>query len=223
MRGSLRRGMQPRFAAGVLAACLFVAAGSAWAAGTSSPAASGSSVAASQSSAPWLFVGGRIGAGYEYAKPSDFNSLIQPFFPSANSYFPVYSTLGLSVTESIAIAQTGFRFTMTQLPSVSGLEQNYAMPRLTLLFGVQTGFGLEGGVGPQIEPVVASAGSGVAVGPSLVYAVGWRFSFGRVSVPVTLMVDPLPPHRHPRATLMAGIDYGFAPKAPKPRRAPFNY
>lgn len=98
------------------------------------------------------------------------------------------------------------------------------MPRITVLVRVQTSFGLEGGLGPLIEPVVAHPGSaGVTASPSLVYSVGWRFSFGRVSLPVSLMVDPLPPHRHPRATLMAGIDYGFAPKLPKRPRSPFNY
>lgn len=193
------------------------------AAGNNSSPSGGSAPAAKPARTPWLLVGGRIGAAYEYAKPSEFNALIQPFFPSHNSYFPVYSILGVSLTESIAISNTGFRLALTQLPTVSGLDQNYAMPRLTLLVGVQTGFGLEGGVGAQLEPVVASKGSGVEVGPSLVYSVGWRFTFGKVSVPITLMADPLPPHRHPRASLMAGIDYGFAPSAPKRPKSPFNY
>lgn len=197
----------------------------AWAAGGSTGTSSGTAapVAAKSSTAPWLLIGGRMGVAYEYAKPSEFNALIQPFFHSKNSYFPVYSVLALSVTERFAIGDTGFRLTLTQLPTVSGLDQNYAMPRFAFLVGVQTNFGLEGGIGPEIEPVVKPAGSGVTVGPSLVYSVGWRFSFGHVSLPITLMVNPLPPSRHPRAALLAGIDYGFAPKAPKVRRPPFNY
>lgn len=62
---------------------------------------------------PWLLVGARVGVSYEYAKPSEFNSLIQPFFPSSNSYFPVYGTLGLSLTERFRIANTGFLLTLT--------------------------------------------------------------------------------------------------------------
>ena len=169
----------------------------------------------------WLLIGGRVGVSYELAAPADFNSEIQAFFPSSSSYFPVYSSLALSVTERFPIGDSGFRLALTELPMVSGIDQNFAMPSFILLVGVQSAFGLEGGVGPAIEPFFSSGS--IKAGPSLVYSLGWRFEAGRASIPVTLLVDPLPPNRHLRVSLVAGIDYGFAPTLPKPKKPPFNY
>lgn len=223
----MKRSIRKLFRSCVLIFLLFSCLAAAASAAGNNPAPTGTSTpAAKPATAPWLLVGGRIGAAYEYAKPSTFNALIQPFFPSRSTYFPVYSIVGVSLTESIAISDTGFRLALTQLPAVSGLDQNYAMPQVTLLVGIQTAFGLEGGVGAQLEPVLAAGSSNIEVGPSLVYSVGWRFTFGKVSVPITLTADPLPPGRHrghPRVLLTAGIDYGFAPSAPKAPKTPFNY
>lgn len=168
----------------------------------------------------WLLVGARVGAAYELTKPAVFNDEIQQFYPSAHSYFPLYSRLGLSLSERFPIGDTGWRLALTQLPMISGIDQNYAIPSLTLLVGIQTDFGLEVGLGPQVEPIVGSGG--LVAAPSLVYSAGWRLSLGRFSLPLAIMVDPLPPQRHLWVSVTAGIDYGFTPSLPKPR-APFNY
>ena len=103
---------------------------------------------------------------------------------------------------------------------VSGVDQNYAVPSLIFLVGIQADFGLEVGLGPQIEPIVGSGG--LIAAPSLVYSLGWRLPLGRFSLPLAIMVDPLPPERHLWVSVIAGIDYAFSPTLPKPR-APFNY
>jgi len=169
---------------------------------------------------PWLSLGPRVGVGGEIAQPSDFNDTVQRIFPSGHTYFPVYSQIGVDLSEQVPLAQTGFHLYFSQLLTVVGLDQNFALPVLDLLLGATTPFGLEAGLGPQLE--LADDGSGVSLAPSIVYAVGWRFSFGGVSLPVMMFVDPLPPTRRLRLAVLAGVDYGFTPPAPKPP-APFNY
>jgi hypothetical protein len=170
---------------------------------------------------PWLFIGPRVGVGGEIAQPSDFNDSVQRLFPSGNSYFPVYSQLGVDVAERIPLAETGYHLFFNQLFTVSGLDQNYALPVFSLLLGAMTPFGLEAALGPQLE--LANSGSGSYVAPSIVYALGWRFSVDGISIPLTLFVNPLPPTRWVRLTVLAGVDYGFSPSRPKPPTPPFNY
>ena len=169
---------------------------------------------------PWLYLGPRIGVGGEIAQPSDFNDTVQRIFPSGHAYFPVYSQIGLDLSERVPLAQTGFHLSFSQLLTVVGLDQNFALPVLDLLLGATTPFGLEAGLGPQLE--LADDGSGISLAPSIVYAVGWRFSFGGVSLPVMMFIDPLPPTRRVRLAVLAGVDYGFTPPGPRPP-APFNY
>lgn len=169
---------------------------------------------------PWLFLGPRMGVGGEIAQPSDFNDTIQGLFPSGNSYFPVYSQLGINLAERVALAESGYNLSFSELFTVSGLDQNFAFPMLSLLLGLVTPFGLEASLGPQLE--LANNGSGAFLAPSMVYAIGWRLSFHGISVPVTVFVNPLPPDRRVRLAVLAGVDYGFSPPGPTPR-PPFNY
>lgn len=204
----------------LLRSCLLV---STFLAAASLPAAAGTSGAKQPGvrPMPWLFVGGRAGVAYELATQSQFNATIQTLYPSTNTYFPLYSVLGIALTERIPIGHTGYRLLLVEQPMVAGIDQNYALPSFTFLVGMQTNFGLEAGLGPEVQ---ASAGSsGVVAALSLVYSIGWRFSMGTVSFPISLMIDPIPPHRHPRAALTFGIDYGFAPSLPRKPRPPFNY
>ena len=170
--------------------------------------------------AAWLYVGPRIAVAGEIAQPADFNAEIQRFYPSSSSYFPVYSQIGVEVGERVSLAGSGYRLSFREQVLVAGLDQNFALPVFRLMLGVLTPFGLEAAIGPQLELGYGSSTAGVS--PSLVYSLGWRFSFGAVSVPVFVVADPLPPNRKVRVSIMAGVDYGFSPARPKPT-APFNY
>ena len=184
------------------------------AAAQAGPAASG------HARTPWLYLGTRLGAEYQLESPGDFNDSIQKLSPGNQSYFPVYSRIGISIIERVPIGNTGSSFTLNQLAEVSGLDQNFVLPSGTLLVGIHLPSGLEAALGPRIEPFAESGG--VKTVPSLVYSIGWRFKIGRSSLPVDVMVDPLPPGRHLRLALVTGIDYGFAPHRSKPSQ-PFNY
>jgi len=188
--------------------------------GTADQGPAAPSVQPEQPRAPWLFLGPRIGVGGEISQPSDFNDTIQRFFPSGHSYFPVYSQIGLDLSERVSLADTGYHLFFSQLLIVSGLDQNFALPSFSVLIGAMAPFGLEVALGPQVE--LADDGNGAYVAPSLVYAVGYRLRVGGLSLPVTVFVDPLPPTRRVRLTVLAGVDYGFAPSRPKPP-PPFNY
>lgn len=197
---------------------LVLVAGSLHAFGQTTPANTKSPV-----KLPWLLVGGRIGLEYDFTSQSSFNARIQAIFPTTSKtveYFPLYSHIGVSVTERIPIGDTGFRMTITELPLVSGFDQNYSLPSFTLLIGFETDFGLMVSAGPSIEPI--SKSGGLAPGLSLIYSAGYRLTLGSISIPMALLVDPLPPDRHVRLGLIAGVDYGFRPSIPK-KSTPFNY
>ena len=182
--------------------------------------AEGSEPQAAPGDTPWLFIGPRIGAALTVAAPSDYNTIVQAFFPSSNTYFPVSSRLGVDLSMRFPLPDSGFRFSLEQLLAVDGLEQDFALPRYCLLVGVEAPFGLEAGIGPELQLVDGK--SGISVGTSLLLTAGWRFSFGNLSIPVDLQLDPLPPDRRMRVSILSGVDFGFSPKPAKPR-APFNY
>ncbi|HUJ66122.1 MAG TPA: hypothetical protein VLX59_11325 [Acidimicrobiales bacterium] len=168
---------------------------------------------------PWLFVGARVAVVGEIAKPSAFNTEIQRIWAGTRSYFPVYSQLGLEATEMIPIDGSGFHVSLGEQVLVAGLDQNFALPMFRLLLGVAMPFGLEVALAPQLEPAYIH---GLVAAPSLAYAVGWRFPLGAIQIPVTLVLDPLPPARRVRLSVMGGIQYGFRPSRPV-ARTPFNY
>ncbi len=174
----------------------------------------------SASGTPWLFLGGRVGVEYQSQTPADFNASIQKLYPGSTTYFPVYSTIGISLTERIPIGNAGYSVTVNQLVEASGLDQNFFLPSGTLLLGIHMPFGLQTALGPRIEPF--SDGGTVKVMPSLVFTAGWRFELGKASIPVDIVVDPLPPGRHLKVALVTGIDFGIAPHSSKPSQ-PFNY
>lgn len=198
--------------------CLF--AGAFIVAGSVLAAADDAATADAAVRQPWLHVGGRIGVTYEFGNKAEFNNAVQQFYPNNFTYFPLYSRVGAALSERVPIGKTGHRFTVSQLLEVTGLDQNFALPSLTLLMGVETSFGLEAGLGPKLELSIANGGYYLA--PSLVYAVGWRFQANQVEFPVAVLVEPFPPQRRVRVSIIAGIDYGIPRAEPKPQK-PFNY
>jgi len=211
---------------------LLILAGTAVVAGQASSAAGGSagtggsagaadSAGAGAPAEPWFFLGPRVAVAGEVAQPADFNAEIQRFYPSASTYFPVYSQIGLEIAERLSAMGSGYRLSFREQLLISGLDQNFALPVARVLLGVLTPFGLEAAIGPQLELVYS--GSALGVAPSLVYSVGWRFSLGSISVPVFAVAEPLPPDRKARISVMAGVDYGFAPARPAKPQTPFNY
>ena len=82
-------------------------------------------------------------------------------------------------------------------------------------------FAAEGDAFPDIVMETPDGGS-VKVTPSLVCTAGWRFELGKASIPVDVVIDPLPPGRHLRVALVSGIDFGIARQSSNSSQ-PFNY
>ncbi len=165
---------------------------------------------------PWLFVGPRVGATWAMTSVSRFDQELEATYGGGREYFPLYSQLGFSLAQHFRLRPGEYRLIVQEQVLLSGLDQNCVLPSLSLLVGVHVPLGLEAGLGPELT---FSPLRGVQ--PTLVYALGWRFSLKATSVPVLLMLSPLPEDRIVRLTLLSGVDFELLPK-PR-RKAPFNY
>jgi hypothetical protein len=166
---------------------------------------------------PWLFVGPRAGVTWALTSVSRFDQELQEQYPGERSYFPLYSQLGFSLAQHVRLHPSGSRLMIQEGALLSGLDQNYALPALNLLVGVHFSSGLEASLGPELT-FPPSGGAQAA----LVYAVGLRFSLKAASVPVLLVLSPLPEDRLARLTLLSGIDFELLPKIHR-KKTPFNY
>jgi hypothetical protein len=166
---------------------------------------------------PWLFVGPRVGVTWAMTSASRFDQELQELYSGEHSYFPLYSQLGLSLAQHLRFGPGGWRLILQEEALLSGLDQNYALPSLSLRVGVHMPLGLETGLGPEITFPPKGG-----VQAALVYALGWRFSLKAASVPVLLVLSPLPEDRLARLTLLSGIDFALQPKIPR-EKTPFNY
>jgi hypothetical protein len=194
--------------------------------GTGGSGSGSARTSASGGGEPWLYFGPRVGlTGAIVSAQEDFDAIIQAIFPRSESYFPLYTQLGLSLQERISLGPSGYRLLVKQWMLVGGLDQNFAYPLGALMLALGFPFGLEVGLGPALS-MQHEAGS-LKVAASLVYTAGWVFSLGKVEIPVLLLADPLPGDRKARLTVISGIDFGFRPKPPekkeKRKKPPFNY
>jgi hypothetical protein len=164
---------------------------------------------------PWLFVGPRLGVSWAMTSASRFDQELDDVYGGGRDYFPVYSQLGFSLAQHLRLRPTAARLLIQEGVLLAGLDQNYALPSVNLRVGVHLPLGLEAAVGPELV-IPPNA----ALQLSLLYAVGWRFSLKGVSVPVLLVLNPLPRDRLARLTLLSGIDFELLPKK---RKTPFNY
>ena len=174
-----------------------------------------------QESPPWLWLGPRIGVTGVVSKTSDFDDVIQQFFPKSRQYFPFYSEIGLAVEQRVRIGGSGYQLFLQERILVGGLDQTVALPSLSLLLGFSTPFGLEIGLGPDFS--LESKSGGAVIAPAMVYTVGWSFFTAEgVKIPVVFSAVPIPPEGKPRLSLLTGLDFGLRFKREK-KRTPFNY
>jgi hypothetical protein len=172
---------------------------------------------------PWFHAGIRLGLTGAVADPGDFTRNVQSVFPGRQSYFPLYSQIGLGLEQRIPLSSAGGGIVFQELVLVSGLDQNFALPVLGLLMGYRFPFGLDLGLGPELT--LARREADIVVLPALMYSVGWYFHAGNFSIPVLLVYSPMPPDRKMRFTLLSGFDFGVRFKLPKreKKKTPFNY
>jgi hypothetical protein len=170
---------------------------------------------------PWFYMGPRIGVICAISSRDDFDAIIQEMLPSERDYFPLFSQIGLNFEQRIRLEKNGY-LAFEELFLVRGLDQNIAIPAAALLISLKLPFGLKFGLGPEIY--LRGLNSTPLFSPSLVYTVGWIFSFRSIEVPVLCVYDPLPYDRKMRISLLTGFDFGLKFKfKPKEKKTPFNY
>ena len=154
--------------------------------------------------ARWMF-GPRVGVSCVAAKRDDFNSSVQDLFPGDRKYFPLFSQIGISSEQLIRLGKTRNHFAFQELILVGGLEQNIALPDVSVLLGFKTHFGLELGLGPDVG--IRSSGGELRFSLALALAVGWTLRFKGISVPITFIAVPTPADVMPRFSLLTGFNF----------------
>jgi hypothetical protein len=153
-----------------------------------------------------MVIGPRVGASYIMATRIEFDDRIQQIFPDAGrEYLPVLTQFGVNFEQRIRLGGTQSHFVFQEVLLFGGLDQNFILPSLSTLIGFRSYAGLEFGLGPNFSITADNDVASVAM--SVVYAVGWTFSFQGVFVPVNIAIIPTPKDGHFRLTLLSGFNF----------------
>ena len=120
---------------------------------------------------------------------------------------PGLTQFGLNVERRIQLGTTDSHFVFQEILVIGGLDQNLVMPSLNTLIGFRSHAGLEIGLGPNLSLAVVDGRPSLAV--SVLYAIGWTFSFSDVHVPVNVAIVPTPRGGNPRLTVITGFNFGL--------------
>lgn len=152
------------------------------------------------------YFGPRVGFTYIFTEPDDFNSAMQEIYSDPNrEYFPLITQFGINLEQRIRLGQTRSHFALQELILIGGIDQNIPIPSMNFLIGFRSGAGLEIGIGPNLSMINDNGEVGVSL--SVIYAIGWTFSFSGVNVPLNVAVMPTPKDGHLRLTLMSGFNW----------------
>jgi hypothetical protein len=170
----------------------------------------GALVAAAQDSDPprrlEIVFGPRVGVSYILAPFRDFDASVQRIFPDdSRQYIPIFTQFGLNLEQRIRLGNTQSHFAFQEVLLVGGIDQNIVLPSLSILIGFRSRKGLEFGLGPNLS--LKRSADDIGVGLSVVYSVGWTFSFADVFIPVDLAFVPTPSDSNPRFTLLTGFNF----------------
>ena len=159
-----------------------------------------------QAPATQVFFGPVLGVDAVVIDPSGFNETMQTIYPkSEGTYFPVFTEMGIQSTQFFPLGNTKSSLAIHELFMIAGLDQNMPVPTVDLLFGYHFGWGLEGDLGSHFTLV--APGAAVRIGASMMYWVGWWFTFQGFSLPVKLTFVPLPSYTKPKISLLFGISF----------------
>ena len=154
-----------------------------------------------------LVLGPRVGATYIFADWGGYNESLQRHFPDDRTYFPILTQFGVNFEQRIRLGNTLSHFAFQEVLLLGGIDQNLYIPSLNILIGFRSHTGLEVGLGPNIS--VSMNDRGVSVALSVVYAVGWTFTFDDVNVPVNIAIVPTPRDGNPRVSLVSGFNFNL--------------
>lgn len=128
--------------------------------------------------------GPRVGISYLTISPQEFSAQVSgtavALDKKATNYFPMLTQFGISLEQRILLGTTKSHFAFQEVISLSGIDQSLAIPNVAFLLGYRSEIGLEFGLGPKWS----------IDGLSVLYALGWTFTFSDVYVPVDIAIVP---------------------------------
>jgi len=138
---------------------------------------------------------------------------VQNIFPDPErSYFPLFTQFGVHLEQRIRLGTTDHHFAFQEVLLIGGLEQGIAIPSFSLIIGFRFAFGLEFGLGPNIYLSAQNEGLGYpSLTPSftVVYAIGYTFSFQGIHIPIDIAIVPTPADGHIRLSFLTGFNFFF--------------
>jgi hypothetical protein len=152
-----------------------------------------------------IVYGPRVGVTWVVTSPEDFDEAIQGVFPADRTYFPIFTQFGFNLEQRIRLGNTQSHFAFQEVLVLGGLDQNIILPSFSVMIGFRSRRGLEFGLGPNVSMKRSQEEPGVDL--SVVYSVGWTFSFEDVFVPVDFAFIPTPSDQKPRITLLTGFNF----------------
>lgn len=154
----------------------------------------------------YLF-GPRTGFTYVFTTQDDFDEKIQSIYSNEDkTYFPFFTQFGLMLEQRIKLGDTDNHFAFQEVILIGGIDQSIVIPSLSFAIGFRHHNGLEFGLGPNVS-ITTNSDDEMIANISVVYTVGWTFSYENVFVPVNIAVVPTPIDGSPRFSLLTGFNF----------------
>lgn len=154
----------------------------------------------------YLF-GPRTGFTYVFTTQEEFDTRIQTIYPNVDkTYFPFFTQFGLMLEQRIKLGDTSNHFAFQEVILIGGIDQSIVIPSISFAIGFRHHNGLEFGLGPNLS-ITTNSNEEMVANISVVYTIGWTFSYENVFVPVNIAVVPTPIDGKPRFSVLTGFNF----------------
>ena len=154
------------------------------------------------------YFGPRVGLTLALTTRDTFNDRAQEMFPNPDrEYIPFFTQFGVTVEQRMQLGSTESHFAFQEVLTVGGLDQGMALPSGSFLLGFRSHAGLEFGLGPTVSFLYKEEEEELDTVVSVMYAIGWTFSFHDMHVPINLAVVPMSMDNLPRISVISGFNF----------------
>jgi hypothetical protein len=153
-----------------------------------------------------FIIGPSVGLTCVIDPKGELNDRLQEMYPNPDrTYYPFFTQFGLNLEQRLRLGSTESHFAFQELFLVGGMDQGVFLPSFDFLLGFRSRRGLQFGLGPNLA--VRWSETELEFALSVVYAVGWNFTFFGAWVPVSLAVVPTPADGMPRISIISGFNF----------------
>jgi hypothetical protein len=143
---------------------------------------------------------------YVASDPEEFNDKLQETYPNENrKYIPFFTQFGINLEQRIRLGSTESHFAIQEILVIGGIDQGIFIPSFSFLIGFRSHTGFEFGLGPNT--ILKWTQEELGLETSVLYAIGWTFSFHTVNIPINLTVNPIPADGNPRFSVFSGFNF----------------